>query len=303
MLVRSADDAPPLIAHGSWEGRIATAPRGSGGFGYDPVFVPRVGSSAPPRSSSAREKNAVSHRGQALRALVAMLGSAKLYFPPMKHGRLFVIAAPSGAGKTSLVKALLASEPRLRLSVSHTTRKRRPTEEDGREYHFVTVPQFERWWRAASFSSTRGCSTTSTAPRAASSTSSCARATTWCWRSTGRARSRCASHAASAAASSSCRPRARALAERLARRATDSAEVIARRLRDAAADMSHYREFDYVVVNDDFEQAVSDLRRIVAGRGEDLRSERPALTALLAELLAPLRKRARVACVAAVAAL
>ncbi len=62
----------------------------------------------------------------------------------MKRGRLFVIAAPSGAGKTSLVKALLASEPRLRLSVSHTTRKRRPSEEDGREYHFVSVPQFEQ---------------------------------------------------------------------------------------------------------------------------------------------------------------
>src|SRR5439155_25338749 len=68
----------------------------------------------------------------------------QLYFRPMRHGRLFVIAAPSGAGKTSLVKALLASEPRLRLSVSHTTRKRRPTEEDGREYHFVSVPQFEQ---------------------------------------------------------------------------------------------------------------------------------------------------------------
>ena len=60
----------------------------------------------------------------------------------MKRGRLFVIAAPSGAGKTSLVKALLESEPSLRLSVSHTTRPRRPNEADGREYHFVSVPQF-----------------------------------------------------------------------------------------------------------------------------------------------------------------
>jgi len=79
----------------------------------------------------------------------------------------------------------------------------------------------------------------------------------------------------------------RALAERLARRATDSPEIIARRLRDAAADMSHYREFDYVIVNDDFARAVSDLRRIVAGRGEDLTSARPELAALLGELLAP----------------
>jgi len=82
-------------------------------------------------------------------------------------------------------------------------------------------------------------------------------------------------------------PSRRALADRLARRATDSPEIIARRLRDAAADMSHYREFDYVIVNDDFAQAVSDLRRIVAGRGEDLTSARPELAALLGELLAP----------------
>ena len=63
---------------------------------------------------------------------------------PLKPGRLFVIAAPSGAGKTSLVKALLASDPSLRLSISHTTRKRRPTEAEGREYHFVSVPEFEQ---------------------------------------------------------------------------------------------------------------------------------------------------------------
>src|SRR5208282_1512189 len=60
----------------------------------------------------------------------------------MKRGRLYVISAPSGAGKTSLVKALLNSEPQLRLSISHTTRKRRPTEAEGREYHFVGKPQF-----------------------------------------------------------------------------------------------------------------------------------------------------------------
>src|SRR2546430_7493518 len=63
---------------------------------------------------------------------------------PMKRGTLFVISAPSGAGKTTLVKALLQSEPRLRLSVSHTTRKMRPTESQGREYHFVTLAEFER---------------------------------------------------------------------------------------------------------------------------------------------------------------
>jgi len=81
-------------------------------------------------------------------------------------------------------------------------------------------------------------------------------------------------------------PSRAALAERLAKRATDSAQVIARRLQDAAADMSHYDEFDYVIVNDDFGHALSDLRRILAGAGEDLRGNRPALRPLLGELLA-----------------
>ena len=85
-------------------------------------------------------------------------------------------------------------------------------------------------------------------------------------------------------------PSRAALAERLATRATDSAQVIARRLRDAAADMSHYAEFDYVIVNDDFAQAVADLRRIVAGDAADLSSRRPQLAPLLAELLAPAKR-------------
>jgi XTP/dITP diphosphohydrolase len=75
VFVRSAADAQPLIARGSWEGRIATAARGHGGFGYDPVFVP-TGSRRSAAQLSAAAKNAVSHRGQALRALVAMLGQA-----------------------------------------------------------------------------------------------------------------------------------------------------------------------------------------------------------------------------------
>ncbi|HKD53058.1 MAG TPA: RdgB/HAM1 family non-canonical purine NTP pyrophosphatase [Steroidobacteraceae bacterium] len=73
--VRSVGDQAPLIAHGTWEGTIARAPRGQGGFGYDPVFVPAGGQRTAAELSDA-DKNAVSHRGQALRALVAMLEQA-----------------------------------------------------------------------------------------------------------------------------------------------------------------------------------------------------------------------------------
>jgi guanylate kinase len=205
----------------------------------------------------------------------------------MKHGRLFVIAAPSGAGKTSLVKALLASEPRLRLSVSHTTRKRRPTEEDGREYHFVPVPQFERLAargefleHARVFDNCYGTARGFVEEQLRQGHDVILEIDWQGAQQVRRAMPQCVSIFI-------LPPSRRALAERLARRATDSPEIIARRLRDAAADMSHYREFDYVIVNDDFAQAVSDLRRIVAGRGEDLTSARPELAALLGELLAP----------------
>jgi XTP/dITP diphosphohydrolase len=73
--VRSVGDQAPLIAHGTWEGTIARAPRGQGGFGYDPVFVP-AGGQRTAAELSETEKNAVSHRGQALRALVAVLEQA-----------------------------------------------------------------------------------------------------------------------------------------------------------------------------------------------------------------------------------
>jgi XTP/dITP diphosphohydrolase len=74
VLVRDAADTRPLVAHGTWEGRIARTARGAGGFGYDPVFLPR-GAGHTAAELSVGEKNTLSHRAQALRALVAMLGA------------------------------------------------------------------------------------------------------------------------------------------------------------------------------------------------------------------------------------
>ena len=81
VVTRDAQDQAPLIARGTWEGRIARAPRGSGGFGYDPVFVP-AGDRRTAAELSAPEKNAVSHRGQALAALVAMLRTGSYICAP-----------------------------------------------------------------------------------------------------------------------------------------------------------------------------------------------------------------------------
>ena len=205
----------------------------------------------------------------------------------MKRGRLIVIAAPSGAGKTSLVKALLDAAPALRLSVSHTTRRRRDTEQEGREYHFVSVPEFERRRRAHEFreharvfDNFYGTSRAFVEQQLAAGHDVVLEID---WQGAQQVR-----HAMPQCLTVFILPPSRAaLAERLARRATDTAEVIARRLADASGDMSHYREFDYVVVNDDFARAVEDLKRIIAGQGEDLRSERPQLVPLLEDLLAP----------------
>jgi guanylate kinase len=205
----------------------------------------------------------------------------------MRRGRLLVIAAPSGAGKTSLVKALLDSEPRLRLSISHTTRTQRPTEQDGREYHFVTVPQFQALIaRGALLESARvfdnlyGTSREFVARELDAGHDVVLEID---WQGARQVR----------AAMPECvsifilPPSRQALSERLSARATESAAVIARRLADSVGDMSHYREFTYAVVNDDFTRALADLKRIVAGEAADLRSDRAELEPLLTQLLAP----------------
>jgi guanylate kinase len=206
--------------------------------------------------------------------------------PSSRRGQLFVIAAPSGAGKTSLVKALLQRMPELHVSISFTTRKIRPTEQPGREYYFVSVPEFQQLVaqgelleHAQVFDNYYG---TGRGPVEAQLVKSQDVVLEIDWQGAQQVRK----------ALPECQtifilpPSRRALEERLRNRATDSNEVIERRLRDAVGDMTHWREFGYVVVNDDFEHAVSDLMRIVSGNGEDLRAGRPELQPLLAELLA-----------------
>jgi guanylate kinase len=300
--VRRHDDPEPVVAHGTWEGRIALEPRGRGGFGYDPIFLPADAPGTAAELDSA-VKNEVSHRAQALRAWLA---AAREALDPKTRGRtpatrgtLFVLAAPSGAGKTSLVKALLERMPGLRMSVSHTTRPRRPTEEHGREYYFVGVEEFERLVaesqfleHARVFDNLYG---TARAPVEARLAQGGDMVLEIDWQGARQVRT----------AMPDCvtifilPPSREALEKRLRSRATDSPQVIARRLRDAVSDMSHWREFDYVVVNDDFEQAVTDLMAIVSAHGDraagagalaagaqGLAAGRPGLAPLLDRLLA-----------------
>ena len=200
-------------------------------------------------------------------------------------GQLHVIAAPSGAGKTSLVKALMEREPGLRFSVSYTTRKPRATEVDGRDYHFVAPEEFERMIAAGEFLEYArvfdnhygtGLAATREALQAG------ARLLLEIdWQGARQVREKLPE-----AEMIFILPPSRAsLEERLRARSTDSDAVIRRRLQDSVGDLAHWREFDYVVVNDQFGIALDELAAIVNGRGEPLRAVRPEILALTAQLL------------------
>ena len=206
--------------------------------------------------------------------------------------RLFVIAAPSGAGKTTLVKATLERESNLRVCVSHTTRAKRPNEIDGRDYHFIYVPTFKALIDADGFleyapvfDNFYGTSRAALA-EAFDRGHDVILEIDWQGARQVRERARDAASGRAGCTTVFVLPPSRAeLERRLRGRGTDDATVIARRLRDAVDDMSHYGEFDYVIVNDNLERAVADLRRIVVGPTDDLLSTRPTLEPLLAELL------------------
>jgi guanylate kinase len=198
---------------------------------------------------------------------------------------LYVVAAPSGAGKTSLVKALMAREPRLRFSVSYTTRQPRPNEVDGRDYHFVTQSRFEDMIAGNEFLEHArvfdnyygtGLAAVQTALQEGELL-----LLEIDWQGARQVRARLPA----ARSIFILPPTRRALEDRLKGRSTDSAEVIERRLQDAAHDITHWSEFDYVVINDQFDQALADLHEIVQERGASLSATRPEVARFAAGLL------------------
>ncbi len=209
--------------------------------------------------------------------------AARIAMP--RTGQLYVISAPSGAGKTSLVKALLAARTGLAVSVSHTTRAARAHEVGGRDYHFVSKEQFRELAargafleHAEVFGNYYGTGREQVGARRAAGSSVLLEID---WQGARQVR-----QSVPDCVSIFILPPSRAvLEERLRARGTDSDAVIARRLAEAAADMSHCPEFDYAVVNDRFEQAVADLLSIIDGRGGALAANRPEISALLPSLV------------------
>jgi guanylate kinase len=176
-------------------------------------------------------------------------------------------------------------EPRIQFSVSYTTRKPRPNEIPGRDYHFVSAQRFEEMIanhefleHAQVFDNCYGTGVRTVQEALANGEELLLEID---WQGARQVRQ----SAPDCTTIFILPPSRAALEERLRNRQTDSDAVIARRLRDAVSDMSHYREFGYVVVNDDFDSACRQLESILAGDGQALRSERPQLAPLLADLL------------------
>jgi guanylate kinase len=205
----------------------------------------------------------------------------------MERGRLYVVSAPSGAGKTSLVRALMEREPRIRFSVSYTTRKPRPNEIPGRDYHFVSPERFaemaahdEFLEHARVFDNSYGTGVRTVEEALANGEQLLLEID---WQGARQVRTRLPE----ARSIFILPPTREALEQRLKGRSTDSDEVIQRRLRDAAEDLTHWAEFDYVVVNDHFDTALEDLRAIVEDRGSHLAAQRSEVARFAAGLLQP----------------
>jgi guanylate kinase len=195
-------------------------------------------------------------------------------------GQLWVIAAPSGAGKTSLVRALLERDRSLRFSISYTTRARRNSEVDGRDYFFVSEQRFlemaqqhEFLEHARVFDHWYGTGREHVASLLGTGFSVLLEID---WQGARQVRE----HAPDSRSVFILPPSIGELERRLRGRKTDSEAVIERRLRDALSDMQHWTEFDHVVVNADFAVALDQLAAIIGGREQGARTDLPAVRAV-----------------------
>ena len=206
---------------------------------------------------------------------------------PGASGCLFVIAAPSGGGKTSLVNALLAREPGIRLSVSYTTRAPRPGEHEGVHYHFVDDARFTALQDAGEFlehAHVHGhwyaTSATWLAAQVAAGQDVLLEID---WQGAVQVR-----RLMPASAHIYILPTSLAVLEaRLKRRGQDAPEVIARRLAGAVDEMRHWHEFDYVIINQDFATAIDDLAAIVRAARLKVARQRGRHARLLQALTEP----------------
>lgn len=207
----------------------------------------------------------------------------------MSQGNLYILSAPSGAGKSSLIAALLGKNTaqKMMVSVSHTTRQPRPGEENGVHYHFVDVAEFELLIEQGAFleyakvfgGNYYGTSLPAIEKNLAAGIDVFLDID---WQGAQQIREK----VPSVKSIFILPPSLAELEQRLIGRGQDSAEVIAERMSKAMDEISHYNEYDYVIVNDDFEQALADLQSILRAEKLTLGYQDSQNRALIQELLA-----------------
>lgn len=203
------------------------------------------------------------------------------------NGTLYIISAPSGAGKTSLVKTMLGELEGASVSVSHTTRAMRPGEKNGVDYHFTEKTEFEAMVargdfleHAQVFDNYYGTSKSGVQGQLAAGEDVILEID---WQGARQVRD----WQPQAISIFVLPPSREALEERLQGRGTDSDEIIQRRMRDAVSEMSHYPEYDFLVINDRFETALVELKAILLAQRQRLALQQARHPDLLEALLAP----------------
>jgi len=201
------------------------------------------------------------------------------------QGFLYIISAPSGAGKTSLVRELLKRDDRVRVSVSHTTRAAREGEQEGVAYNFVEVAEFDRLIEQQEFLEYADVFTQKYGTSKGWVTDQLAQGTDVIleidWQGAEQVRAKMPD----AKSIFILPPSREALLSRLTGRGTDSDDVIAQRMAQAESEMSHYGEFDYLVINDQFDQALDELAAIFTANRLSLGVQSLAQKTLLQDLL------------------
>ena len=204
---------------------------------------------------------------------------------PQTKALLYIVSAPSGAGKTSLVAALLQQLAQVEVSVAHTTRPMRPGEQDGVNYHFVQQQAFQAlvaegafFEHAQVFGNFYGTSRLAINQRLDADVDVILEID---WQGAQQVRQQ----QPDAIGIFILPPSLQALRERLNGRGQDSTEVIEGRMQQAISEMSHWHEYDYLLINDDFSQALAELRAIFVAKRLELAKQRLNKAELLAELL------------------
>jgi guanylate kinase len=203
----------------------------------------------------------------------------------MNNGKLYIIAAPSGAGKTSLVKQLISDLDNLAVSISHTTRQIRPGEINGQDYYFINVEDFRAMQEKQAFLEYAQVFDNFYGTAQETLEQNLEKGLDVILEIDWQGAQQIKKLLPDSISIFILPPSTEVLLQRLRNRGQDDEQIIARRMRDAVAEIRHYEEFDYLVVNNVFEQALIELKSIIIAnrlsRQRQLHNLRPLLTALL----------------------